>query len=106
MQAVPGGVSERYARAVIFRPPPHLVPRPFLCHDSRLNQRELEDLLRHCISYALKDAKFNRPKTHDNTEKDAYYRDTSELVIKQLRLSGWTLEPPQVIRKALPAKYG
>ena len=69
-----------------------------------MNQRELEDLLRDCISYALKQAKFNRPKTHDNTEKDAYFRSTSELVIKQLRLSGWTLEPPQVIQKKPPLK--
>lgn len=71
-----------------------------------MNQRELEDLLASCISFALKQAKFNRPKTHDATERDAYFRSTAELVIKQLRLSGWTLEPPQVIRKDPPAKYG
>jgi hypothetical protein len=69
-------------------------------------KQELEDSLRADISYALKQAKFNRPRTHDRTEADAYYRRTAELVMEQLRLSGWTLEPPQVLRKSPPNKYG
>ena len=71
-----------------------------------MEKHELEDGLRSCISFALTKAKFNRPKTHDRTESDAYYRRAAELVMEQLRLSGWTLEPPQVLRQSAPNKYG
>lgn len=73
---------------------------------SVMETNALEDRLRSCISFALTRAKFNRPKTHDRTESDAYYRRTAELVVEQLRLSGWTLEPPQVLRQSPPNKYG
>ncbi len=33
-------------------------------------------------------------------------RIEAELVVEQLRLSGWTLEPPQVLRQSPPNKYG
>lgn len=69
-----------------------------------MQQRDLEELLRSSIIYALKQAKFNRPQTHDATERDAYYRRTAELVMEHLRLSGWALERPQVLRKSPPAK--
>ena len=83
-----------------------IVPAPFSCHHPRMNQCELEGLLHSCISYALKQAKFNRPKAHDATERDAYYHGTADKVMEQLKLSGWTLEPPQVMRKGQPNKYG
>lgn len=36
----------------------------------------------------------------------AYYLQTAELVMEQLRLPGWTVEPPQVLRKSPLNKYG
>jgi hypothetical protein len=73
--------------------------------DDTKTPAELEELLRSSISFALQKHRYAKPKTHDRTASDAYYRQVAEAIVAHIKLSGWTLEPPQAVRKKPPLEH-
>ena len=62
-----------------------------------------EESLRFSIWFALQQCRFRPPKTHDRTESNEYHRRAAEAVMKQIKLSGWTIER-LVMKKHPPIK--
>jgi hypothetical protein len=64
-----------------------------------------EYMLRSSIWFALQQCRYQPPKTHDATARDAYYRKVADKVLEHIKLSGWLIEPPQTLqKKKLPVK--
>jgi hypothetical protein len=52
-----------------------------------------EESLRFSIYFAIQQYRLAPPKTHDRTVQDAYYSKVADAVMKQIKLSGWTITP-------------
>jgi hypothetical protein len=63
-----------------------------------------EDMLRSSIWFALQQSRYQPPKTHDATARDAYYGKVADKVLEQIKLSGWLIEPPQTLQKKPPVQ--
>jgi hypothetical protein len=63
-----------------------------------------EYMLRSSIWFALQQCRYQPPKTHDATARDAYYRRVADKVLEQIKLSGWLIEPPQTLQKKPPVQ--
>ena len=59
---------------------------------------------RSSIWFALQQCRYQPPKTHDATARDAYCGNVADKVVEQIRLSGWLIEPPLTLQKAPPLK--
>jgi hypothetical protein len=66
---------------------------------------EMEDALADAVGYALQQQRYAKPRAHDCSANDAYYRRIAEAVVAQIKLSGWTLEPPQTLRRKPPLEH-
>jgi hypothetical protein len=63
-----------------------------------------EYMLRSSIWFALRQCRYQPPKTHDATARDAYYGKVADKVIAQIELSGWLIER-QTLQKSRPRNY-
>jgi hypothetical protein len=63
-----------------------------------------EFMLRSSIWFALQQCRYQPPKTHDATARDAYYGKVADKVLEQIKLSSWLIEPPQTLQKKPPVK--
>lgn len=63
-----------------------------------------EFMLRSSVWFALQQCRYQPPKTHAATARDAYYGNVADKVVEQIKLSGWLIEPPQTLQKKPPVK--
>lgn len=87
-----------------------IVLASFLWHDLVMMEdtntpTELEEALADAVGYALRAQPYAKPRARDCSANDAYYRRIAEAVVAQIKLSGWTLEPPQALRKKPPLEH-
>jgi hypothetical protein len=68
-----------------------------------MTQEELIADLHATIRFALQAYKYKSPRTHDATQRDAYFRHVADAIVDQIRFT-WTFEPPDILRRKPPDK--
>lgn len=58
-----------------------------------------EFLLWDSIRFALQQARYHQPKTHDCTARDAYFGRVADDVMVEIKKSGWEIAPLSLLKK-------